>query len=203
VPKIKKIFEDFGVDLPAATELTVDVADLFAQFFPLMLLGALLLLIFLVARRLGYLGGRTPLWNPVRARAPAVLRTLGDAAAAGRPLIAVVSSMARHEWSGRVSRRLLAVRGTAETGRSLWRALAVTGFTTPAESRVFEAAERAGNLPWALREAADHIDRNRSHRLELGLEILRPLALLVIGLFVGLFAVGLFLPIVAIIRSNV
>jgi type II secretory pathway component PulF len=158
---------------------------------------------FLRARRLVSRGGRAPLWNPVRARAPAVLRTLGDAAAAGRPLVAVVSSLARHEWNGRVSRRLLAVRSEAETGRGVWPALVTAGFATLAERRVFEAAERTGNLPWALHDAATAIDRNRAHRIELRMEILRPLVLLVIGLFVGLFAIGLFLPIVAIIRSAV
>ena len=71
----------------------------------------------------------------------------------------------------------------------------------PSEARILEAAQRAGNLPWALKELASSIERDIDYRVMLVLEILRPVFLLVLAVAVGIFAIGMFLPLIKLIND--
>jgi protein transport protein HofC len=69
-----------------------------------------------------------------------------------------------------------------------------------AEYSVLQAAQRVGNLPWALREMAAGSHRRLVYRLQAWLQILFPLVILVYGAVVGVFVVAYFAPLVALIE---
>ena len=69
------------------------------------------------------------------------------------------------------------------------------------DSAILRAASRAGNLAWALEEAAAAAQRRLAYRLQAISQILMPLAILLAGVCVMLITVGLILPLVALITD--
>jgi type II secretory pathway component PulF len=83
-----------------------------------------------------------------------------------------------------------------------WRdSLRQTGLIGQADSAVLGAAERVGNLDWALEEMADSAIRRQIYRAQAALQFLFPSVMLVLGFVVCMFVVGLFLPIVSLIQG--
>jgi type II secretory pathway component PulF len=64
---------------------------------------------------------------------------------------------------------------------------------------VLAAAERNGNLPWALAELGQSFARRADFRMRIWAEFAMPLLLVAVGLVVGLFVVAYFLPLVYLI----
>jgi protein transport protein HofC len=205
IPKFKKIFEDFGTELPDLTKFIIHVSDEIAQWFPMIGIGGLVGWAWLAWRtRHGTSSGgifRWLLFSHARGQAPVVLRILSVVVEGGRPVVGAISTMARHHLSTIVRNHLLFLRNEVEQGGEVWDHLAEIGMLTPSESRILEAAGRAGNLPWALKEVAGSIERDVDYRTTYLLEILRPVILIVVSVMVGIFAVGMFFPIVKLIND--
>ncbi len=204
IPKFKKIFEDFGTELPELTRWIIHVSDEFVQWYGLIVLGLGALLAWLAWRsRYGASSGpmRWLLFSHARGKAPVILRILAVVVGAGRPIAGALSTMARHHYSSSVRNRLLFVRNEVERGGEVWEEFAEVGLLKTSEARILEAAQRAGNLPWALDELATSIERDIDYRVMLVLEILRPVFLLVMAVVVGIFVIGMFLPLLKLIND--
>jgi type II secretory pathway component PulF len=74
-------------------------------------------------------------------------------------------------------------------------------FITRVEQSLLHTAERAGNLPWALREIARRRDKWTAYRLMATLQVAYPAAILLIGTMVAFYAISLFIPIVRLIEG--
>lgn len=66
---------------------------------------------------------------------------------------------------------------------------------------ILTAAERSGNLEWALEEMADSSIRRLAYRLRLALNVLFPAVLFVFGLFIAFVVISLFMPLVSLIQG--
>ncbi|MGH7202421.1 MAG: type II secretion system F family protein [Planctomycetaceae bacterium] len=210
IPKFKKIFEDFGTELPDLTEFVIEVSDGFAQYWFLVLPLALAGLWCLVSLTLSLELGRSwslprlcrppAAWRP-RAYAPWILRILNVVIAAGRPLGGALLSLAHHHPDRAIRQRLQGVYIDLERGEDVWRSLVQAGFLRRNDAALLSSAERAGNLPWALMELAHETERRMSARVAVALELLRPLLLAGFGVVVGTVVVAVFLPMVKLIND--
>ena len=88
-----------------------------------------------------------------------------------------------------------------EAGEDWCAALAGRGLIRPAEEALLEAAKAAGNLPWALRQAAENSERRLSYRFQVWVSVFLPLCLLLIGALVFLFAFAYFAPLIVVIEN--
>ena len=79
-------------------------------------------------------------------------------------------------------------------GVSCWQSLRSHGLLRRGETALLEAAQRVGNLAWALRGVADTMERRSDCRVRVVIEFLRPVALLAAGVVVGFFVFGMFSP---------
>ena len=70
-----------------------------------------------------------------------------------------------------------------------------------ADLAVLQAAQRAGNLPWAMAEMADSNRRRFAYRLQAVVQSVFPLAVIGFGLVVMFIVVGLFYPLVELIKK--
>jgi type II secretory pathway component PulF len=70
-----------------------------------------------------------------------------------------------------------------------------------AEMAVLGAAQRVGNLPWALAEMADSSRRRLGYRLHGLTHLLFPAVVLSFGLLVLFVVVGFFMPLVLLIEK--
>jgi general secretion pathway protein F len=204
IPKFKKIFEDFGTELPEVTKWVINVSDEFVRWSPLIVIGGISLIAWAEWRsRRGTPTAvfRWMLFSHARGQAPVVLRILGVVIQAGRPLVGALSTMARHHASPTVRNHLLFIRNEVERGDEAFALLFETGFLRRSESRILEAAQRAGNLPWAMEELSGSIDRDASYRIALVVEIIRPAFILALAVCVGIFAIGMFMPLIKLLND--
>jgi type II secretory pathway component PulF len=100
-----------------------------------------------------------------------------------------------------VSQRLAAARQRVEAGQDWRESLRRTRLITQTDVAVLAAAERAGNLVWALDEMAASSLRRQAHRVQVALQILFPVLLLSIGFVVFVLVCGLFMPLVSLIQG--
>ena len=202
LPRFEAIFQDFGVDLPGSTSLliaashaAVDVGWIatLAQF------GLLTLVAALVAW--GRLAAVPIVGRLFRLRQKALLlRALALVVEAGRPIEGELGPMAQHFPAGRVRRRLARATAAVRAGVSWADALHFVRLIHAADVGVFEAAARAGNLPWALRALAEAGERRFAYRLQVGSQVAFLLAMVALGALVLAIAVALFVPLVTLIE---
>ena len=186
IPKFKKIFNDFGTELPAMTTRVVHLSDLVVNYFYMipLFLGGCMLLVAWFRRRLPGRG------------IPALLESLSLATAAGRPLPGTVATLARFHPSGSIRRRLMAIRSQLEAAGSGWQAFREQGLLRSHEVASLDAAERAGNLPWTLQQLADARRNRNRNRWWMLWEWCRPALILLLGAITALMVIGLFVPLV-------
>ena len=68
------------------------------------------------------------------------------------------------------------------------------------EHAILQAAQRAGNLPWAMQEMADSARRRFFYKLQALVQTAFPFALIGLGLVVMYIVVALFWPLVTLIE---
>jgi protein transport protein HofC len=130
-----------------------------------------------------------------------ILRALAWSVDAGQPLTSGFDTLAR--WFPRwgVRHRLSSALENIGRGAGWTESLADQGLIRPIEAAALAAAERAGNLAWAMRELADNTERRLSYRLQLVSQIVFPFVVLAFGGLVFFFVAGMFSPLVKLITE--
>lgn len=203
VPAFQKIFAEFGASLPTVTKVVFSLSRPGEWLLPLAECGLFILLGYAVLRYVGVvewnlIGFR---WLARRHDRAAVLDALAIAVETGRPLPNTLAAFGmRYPRSG-VRRRMAATLSDLIAGRPWIEALCRHGVVGRAERAVLEAAERAGNLAWALRAMAEHNRRRLIQQLYTAGQVLFPAALLAVAAAIGTFIVACFLPLIALISA--
>jgi type II secretory pathway component PulF len=208
VPVFQRMFEEFGLKLPAMTILVIDASNWFVNFgwLPIMPFLTLLLPTFLLAALL-YYAGWFPRNLPVvwrlfkRYDGALVMRGLALGIRRGMPLPPALRLVAESYPLSIIRWRLRTAAERVEAGLDWCESLRQTGLIAQADAAVLRAAQRAGNLPWALEEMADSALRRQVMHIMAWLQILFPIALVGVGIFVFVFVCGLFLPLISLIQG--
>lgn len=200
IPKLKRIFFDFGRAMPEASlrliagwEWVIDHAGAMGL--------ALTVGVFLAALVVASPGVRW--WTPVVGRfyrwdvQGLVLRSLGMLLSTGQPVPSSLGLLAESEdVPAPAERRLRKARALTERGEPLAAALGSAGLLPAAMRPLVQAAERAGTLPWALGEIGEVLARKGiglARRLSV---LIAPAALLAVGALVLLVVLGVFIPLI-------
>jgi len=130
-----------------------------------------------------------------------VMRGLALSVRRGMPLPAALHLVAESYPLSIIQGRLYKAAERVEAGADWCESLWQTGLIAAADAAVLRAAQRAGNLAWALEEMADSAIRRQVLRIMAALQLIFPVALLTIGAFVFFFVCGLFLPLIALIQG--
>lgn len=207
VPKFKAIFEDFDVELPPVSVLLIEVSDLFVNWWfvglPLFLTLIAVTIVGGEISRRGLKNLSLPWltrWFP-RLDTPDVLRNLSRAVQTQTPLPAVLETMSDHHHRPHIADRLQRVLTAVESGQDTWDQLRQNGLLRAREVDLLHSTAAAGNLAWGLRDVADRIERDRSHRWQWWFEVLRPWPILILSLIAAFFALGMFLPLVRLLHE--
>jgi general secretion pathway protein F len=209
IPKLKAIFNGFDMALPALTMAIVQAVDVGVNYFYIfgpLSLGGLMLAVAVSFELMGWGVGwgspsrRLTRWFP-RLQAPLALRSLGIAVDGGRPLLTALKTLAELHPDPALRRRMERVEAEIAQGHECWESLVSVGLLKRGETTLLNAAERVGNLGWALRGMADSIEHRSEHRTRIILELFRPIGILIAGVVVAVFVVGMFLPLIEIINK--
>lgn len=208
IPKFKKIFEDFGTELPQLTIWLIRISDTFATYgLPLILL--LLPLTGLAVwcdTHSRYYGWRSVFerccgaWCP-RYRIPDIWRGLAWGIRQERPLAETFAAMTLGRTSSGMRQQLRQIAEQLRQGISPWELLAERQWITRTEAEALARAESVGNLPWVLETLAESEEQRWEHRFQSVIQIVRPVVIVLIGLVVAFIAIAFFLPLVKLVND--
>ncbi len=206
VPVFVKMFDEFEVGLPATTLLVIYASEAAVNYFIFLIPLVLLASVFFLMGGLHYVGWLPrdfPVvnWLTRRYDGALVMRTLGLAAEEQRPFSNVIATLARLYPKRSVRASLDQAGRSIERGEPWTESLRRTGIIGRADATVLEAAERTGNVAWALDEMADSSVRRWIFRLQLVVNVVFPIFVLLMGVIVAILVVGLFVPLVALIEG--
>lgn len=204
IPKYKAIFADFGIELPAVTLGFIRACE---TWLPIIVLLAPFSVVFAVALlRFDHSG-----WRNVRARlfrrwypsydASPILRHLSRMIRLGKTLPDSLLAIANSYHRRTVAEAIAQVSVEVEAGEDCWKGLLQRGFISRRDLALIEAAQRNGNLPWALQEIADLREKRYLFRVDTTCQLFRPVPVLAVSLVVGWICLAMFLPLVKLVND--
>jgi len=201
-PSFEKIFKDFNTHLPVVTEVFISVCHAALDFWFLWIVPLFLVPLYVLAWAMAGFEANFPVLRRLAARldTAAILESLALVTERQRPLTEGIVALAIHYPKGWVRRSLDRTLAAIRAGADWIDSLRAQGLIRPADSAVLRAAERVGNLPWAMREMAEGNRRRFNYRTYVLLQWLFPLAILLVGLTVALYAAACFTPLVTLIQ---
>ncbi len=206
VPQFQKIFQDFGLPLPAITRDMICVATFAGHwwflFAPLWLL-LIALLFYSMLRYAGWIRWDLPgmAWLTRRRHTATVLDGISLAAGQNQPLANAVMQLAAGYPQATIARRLWEAHDDMEAGGDDLQSLYRRGLLSRTDLALLQAALRNGNLAWAARELADSNCRRLVYSTNTLGQLVFPPIVVVYGITVALIAVALFMPLISLISN--
>ncbi len=204
IPAFAKAYASFKAQLPLLTRVLIAISDFFVAFWPLMLAGVIAGIVLLrlslatkAGRRAcdGFLL-RVPIIGPLLHKAAIARFTKSFAIAmdAGVPIVEALDAAVATTGNVVVAERIGRLRGGMERGESLSRAARATGAFTPIVLQMIAVGEETGALGDMMNEVADHYARDVDYAIKSLGSQLEPVLIILLGGFVLVFALGVFLP---------
>ena len=210
VPRFAGILEGVGGEMPAASQVLIDIGRISGAHPWATVAAALVLLIApaLAWRHAGLQGSviarlwRLPLLGPkLHLLALAQFyRTASMLLGAGVPAVSALRT-AREVISIRLRAPLDQAIERVGQGERLSVALQSAGLTTPVSLRMIRVGERSGALGPMLRNAAEFYDEELSRLTELVTRLVNPVLMLVMGVVIGSIVVLMYLPIFQLVEQ--
>ena len=209
IPKFKKIFDDFGTELPDSTVGLIRVSDFVVNYWYAIGLPFFIALPIAVCVLVAYAEfyGWQTYWRMtfgrwfVRCHTPNLLRALSQSISNQIPISHAITELSHHITTHTFRRKMGLVISKLDQGEDNWTTFRSTGFLTSNEAALLQAAERAKNLPWALDMLATTIEDRQLFRIRSALEIIQPLLLFPLGMIIGAICIALFLPLIKLLND--
>jgi general secretion pathway protein F len=201
-PAMVKIFADFGTPLPPITSAVTGSKIVETAGLPLMIV----LVGWTILAWLQWRGTLLPRLPGVKriinwVDMGPVLRVLALATTHDRPMPQTLHAIARFHPKRSVRRRMRAAVQDCSRGMPWCDSLRRQRLLSSTDGAVLGAAQRTGNLPWAMREMAESFERRATFRLQALVQGVMPLLLLPVGLCAAVLITAYFVPLTTLIRS--
>lgn len=206
VPEFESMFQSFGAELPALTQLTVNLSEL-AQRYWLAALGAVIAAVLLlkisiqrspsVAYRMHALLLRLPVIGDIMHKSAIARfsRTLATTFASGVPLVEGLDTAAGATGNKVYERAVVQTRRDVATGQQLHFAMRMTNRFPPLAIQMVSIGEEAGSLDAMLNRVADYYEEEVDNKVDALTSLMEPIIIVVLGVLVGGVVVSMYLPI--------
>jgi type II secretory pathway component PulF len=204
-PAYQKIFADFKTEMPETTVAVMNAVEDFAYSpaLPLLACGMLATLFYVVGRYCGLIHWDAPIVRAFTLKLDQglVMRALAECVARKQPIPRMLGTLADQYPKSHIRRRLWRAAQSTVNGTNWCDALTRVGMLPRADAKVLKAAERVGNLPWALNETAERLSRRFTTRVMTATAILFPIVLVALGSVTFFASVGMILPLSKLITK--
>ncbi|MYL24434.1 type II secretion system F family protein [Vreelandella massiliensis] len=206
VPEFESMFQSFGAELPAMTQMTVNLSEL-AQKYWLHAFGALIAAVFVlkeaikrspnVAYRFHFLLLRLPVIGDIldKSAVARFSRTLATTFASGVPLVEGLDTSAGATGNKVYERAVEQARHDVATGQQLYFAMRMTNRFPALAVQMVSIGEEAGSLDAMLNRVADYYEEEVDNKVDALTSLMEPLIIVVLGVLVGGVVVSMYLPI--------
>ncbi len=204
IPTFANVFASFKAELPLLTKLLLCFSAWMVAWWPLLAaagIGGLWGLKAWLATPEGrYRRDRAKLKLPIagpivlKATLARFARSFAMASKSGVPIARAMTVVAQTVDNAWVGARIERMRDGIERGESLSRCAAASGVFTPVVLQMIAVGEETGELDTLLVEVAQMYERETDYAIKGLSSSIEPLLLAVIGVFVLLLALGIFMP---------
>jgi type IV pilus assembly protein PilC len=206
IPQFESVFKNFGAELPAFTQMLVNMSRFMVSYWWLLLLivvGSVVGLAMLYKRseKFQHFIDRSMLRLPVVGlilRQSAIARfsrTLGVTFAAGVPLVEALDSVANATGSVVYNQAVKRIREDVAIGHQLQLAMRQTNLFPNMVTQMVAIGEEAGALDKMLFKVAEFYEQEVNNAVDALSSLLEPFIMVIIGVLVGGMVIGMYLPI--------
>ncbi|MBZ0072647.1 MAG: type II secretion system F family protein [Gammaproteobacteria bacterium] len=206
VPQFESLFENFGADLPAFTQMVVNMSRFMQDYWYLVFggIGGIVYGLLQAKKRsrkfnqtLDRLVLKMPIVGDILTKAAIAryARTLSTMFAAGVPLVEALESVSGATGNIVYADAVLRMRDQVATGQQLQLAMTQTGLFPNMVVQMVAIGEESGSLDSMLSKVADFYEREVDDAVDGLSSLLEPLIMAVLGVLVGGLVVAMYLPI--------
>jgi type IV pilus assembly protein PilC len=206
IPQFESLFKGFGADLPAFTQMVVNMSRWMTSngwVFLLFVGGAIFSFGYFYkrSRKLRQFIDKTSLQLPVlgpilkKAAIARFSRTLATMFAAGVPLVEAMKSVAGATGNIIYQDAVLRMRDEVATGMRMQRAMENTGLFPNMVIQMIAVGEESGSLDEMAGKVADFYEADVDAAVDALSSLLEPMIMVILGVLVGGLVIAMYLPI--------
>ncbi len=206
IPAFKDMFKNFGADLPAPTQIVVNISEFFTSYWWLIfgVIGFSVWFFFYSWRRskpmqmfMDRLFLRLPIFGDVIRKATIArwTRTLATMFAAGVPLVEALDSVGGASGNAVYMEATRKIQGEVSTGTSLTISMQNSGVFPNMVTQMAQIGEESGSLDSMLGKVADFYEQEVDDAVEALASLMEPMIMVVLGTLIGGIVVAMYLPI--------
>ncbi|WP_339733556.1 type II secretion system F family protein [uncultured Gimesia sp.] len=211
IPKFKKIFLDFGTELPGITLMLMAVSDIVVSYFYLFPAVPLAFWIFIKIVKKNKKGAfivdwislRIPLLGKIISKSVTArtCRTLGTLIASGVPILEAII-IARDTAGNMVFQRAFdTIYAAIREGETMAVPLREARIVDDIVVNMVDVGEETGALDNMLYKVADVYDEEVTVLVDALVSLLEPLMVIILGLIVGFIVIALFMPLIKLLND--
>lgn len=206
VPTFEELFISFGADLPAFTQMVIDLSRLFQEWW-WAIFGGIGIAVFAVinakkrSRAFNHFMDRALLKLPVigeiinKAAIARFARTLGTMSAAGVPLVEALTSVAGATGNIIYNDAILKMREEVSSGMQLQQSMRQAGLFPNMVIQMIAIGEESGSLDAMLTKVADFYEEEVDNAVDSLTSLLEPMIMAFLGVVIGGLVIAMYLPI--------
>ena len=206
VPQFQVIFQSFGAELPAFTQMVINFSNIAQKYwFPflvlLMIIGAATGAAYTRSPKMREAVDRMSLKIPVigeildKSAVARFARTLSTTFAAGVPLVDALESVAGATGNIVYANATRRVRDDVASGQQLNFAMRNTGVFPNMVIQMTSIGEESGSLDTMLDKAASYFEEQVDNAVDALTSLLEPIIMAVLGVVIGGLIIAMYLPI--------
>ncbi|MGL6076444.1 MAG: type II secretion system F family protein [Fimbriiglobus sp.] len=211
IPKFKKIFDEFQLQLPTATKTLIGISNWTAAywyFIPLFPMGIYLLLKLIRMTKAGnYALDRITLWIPIigglveKTVVARTMRTLGTLISSGVPILEALSIVRETANNAVFERMFSRVLESIREGDTIADPLRESRLVDAMVVNMIEVGEETGDLDTMLNKVADFYDEEVDNLVKSLISLLEPIMIVFLGITIGGIVISLFLPLIKLLEG--
>ena len=206
VPQFEELFHGFGAELPAFTQIVINMSRFMKQYW-WMVLGIIIIIGFVLgnlkrkSKAFNHALDRMVLGIPVvgviirKAAIARFARTLSTMSSAGVPLVEALQSVSGATGNIVYGDSVLVMRDEVATGHQLQLTMRQAGIFPNMVVQMVAIGEESGSLDSMLSKVADFYEEEVDNAVDSLSSLLEPLIMSVLGIIVGGLIIAMYLPI--------